>query len=242
MEEAYQIFDYLPQRYKNPKEQEYIEFLWNSFVSNYSSGNFQFALMAYHMLFMSFIYFNVWQIKNNTNSDFKKSLIGFADRIEKNFFEASSPFAFSEEQEAKIFSLLKLIGVGQEKIGHYKKLVRDRNEIAHSNGNIFYQSTDAIDQKISDYLRYTEEIQSHSKLLIEFCFESFLEDSQNVEEREYPDDTDQINEILINQNYLSLKDIQFCANQDISKFTLSENYESIEALYLQLKQDYIEDE
>ncbi|RXQ97411.1 hypothetical protein EO244_00550 [Ancylomarina salipaludis] len=242
MEEAYQILDYLPQRFKNPKEQEYIEFLWKSFESNYKEENYQFALMAYHMLFMSFVYFNVWQIKNNTEDDFQKSLIGFADRIEKNFNNASSPFTFSEEQEAKIFSFLKLIGVGKEKIGQYKKLVNDRNDIAHSNGNIYYQSTDAIDQKIHDYLRFAEEIQSHSNDLIQGCFTKFLLESVDIEEREYPDDNDQINEILINEHYLSQKDIQFCASVDITKFEGYENSESIQNLYNKLKEDYIEEE
>ena len=57
MEEAYEILDYLPIRFKQRNEQEYIEFLWDSFQSNYENEKYQFSFIAYHMLFMSFVYF-----------------------------------------------------------------------------------------------------------------------------------------------------------------------------------------
>ncbi len=65
MEEAYQIFEYLPISYKTEKEQEYITFLWEAFENNYAKGKYQFAFLAYHMLFMSFVYFIIWRIKTN---------------------------------------------------------------------------------------------------------------------------------------------------------------------------------
>lgn len=33
MDEAYEIFDYLPLSYKSEKDQEYINFLWETFVA-----------------------------------------------------------------------------------------------------------------------------------------------------------------------------------------------------------------
>ena len=64
MEEATYIFNYLPVRYKDNNEDEYIKYLWDSFESNYDNEKYQFAFMAYHMLFMSFVYFNIWQVKS----------------------------------------------------------------------------------------------------------------------------------------------------------------------------------
>lgn len=58
MEEAYELGTYLPVSFKSPKEQEYIAFLWDAFDTNYAHGNYQFAFLAYHMLTMSFVYFN----------------------------------------------------------------------------------------------------------------------------------------------------------------------------------------
>jgi hypothetical protein len=50
MEEAAELANYLPLSFKSPKEQEYIEFLWDAFETNYTHGKYQFAFLAYHML------------------------------------------------------------------------------------------------------------------------------------------------------------------------------------------------
>ena len=63
MEEAAELANYLPLSFKTPKEQEYIEFLWDAFETNHTYGKYQSAFLAYHMLTMSFVYFNIWQIK-----------------------------------------------------------------------------------------------------------------------------------------------------------------------------------
>jgi len=63
MEEAAELSNYLPLSFKTPKEQEYIEFLRDAFETNSAHGKYQFAFLAYHMLTMSFVYFNIWQIK-----------------------------------------------------------------------------------------------------------------------------------------------------------------------------------
>jgi hypothetical protein len=43
MEEAAELANYLPLSFKTPKEQEYIEFLWDAFEMNYTNGKYQFA-------------------------------------------------------------------------------------------------------------------------------------------------------------------------------------------------------
>lgn len=77
MEEAVELGNYLPLSFKTPKEQEYIEFLWDAFETNYTHGKYQFAFLAYHMLMMSFVYFHIWQIKQTDPGEFEKALIGF---------------------------------------------------------------------------------------------------------------------------------------------------------------------
>lgn len=71
MEEATELGNYLPLSFKTRSEQEYVAFLWNAFETNYTNANYQFAFLAYHMLVMSFIYFNIWQIKQNRPQDLK---------------------------------------------------------------------------------------------------------------------------------------------------------------------------
>ncbi|HEX2922726.1 MAG TPA: hypothetical protein VHS28_01710 [Chloroflexota bacterium] len=72
----------------------YIESRWDAFQPNYTHGKYQFAFLAYHMLRMSFIYSDIWQIRQTEPEDFARGLIGFA-REEKALLEATSPFVFS---------------------------------------------------------------------------------------------------------------------------------------------------
>ncbi len=46
------------------------------------------------------------------------------------------------------------------------------------------------------------EIQTHSRPVIEHCYHSFLLGNHDPEEREYPDAADQIREVLMHGNYL----------------------------------------
>jgi hypothetical protein len=46
MEEAVELDNYLSLSFKSPEEQEYIEFLWDAFQSNYQHGKCQFAFLA----------------------------------------------------------------------------------------------------------------------------------------------------------------------------------------------------
>jgi len=231
MEEAAELANYLPLSFKTPKEQEYIDFLWDAFETNYTHGKYQFAFLAYHMLTMSFVYFNIWQIRQTEPKDFAMGLIGFGKDIEKSLLEANSPFVFSTVNERSILRFLKLIACDNSKIGTYAKLVDDRNDTAHPNGNIFYSTEAALDVKITEILRVVEEIQSHSKPVIEHCYREFLLQNSAPDEREYPDPEDQIREVLIHGNYLSQRDIEICLGYDLVTFAAHPDYKSMRELH-----------
>lgn len=237
MEEAAELGNYLPLSFKSPKEQEYIAFLWDAFETNYTHGKYQFAFLAYHMLTMSCVYFNIWQIKQTRPSDFEKGLIGFA-RDEKALLDATSPFAFSAVNERTILRFLKLIACDNGKIGTYAKLVDDRNQSAHPNGNIFYSTQAALDSKITEILRVTDEIQTHSRPVIEHCYREFLLQNHDPEEREYPEATDQIREVLIHGNYMSRRDIDICREFDLASLGDGAPAESVRALHDALLSGY----
>lgn len=231
MDEALELGYYLPVSYKSPKEQEYIAFLWDAFETNYANKKFQFALLAYHMLTMSFMYFNIWQIKQNKRDDFEKALIGFKKDDEKTFIDATSPFTFSGVNESSVLRLLKLMGCDNSKIGNYAALVKQRNDIAHSNCNIYFSTQEAIDDKIKNILRIAEEIQEHSKPIIICCYRKFLISSSNLEERQFYDPIDQIRDILIHENYFSQRDIKICLSFDINSLIDHEGFEEIRKLH-----------
>ncbi len=216
MEDAAELANYLPLSFKT------------------ANGKYQFAFLAYHMLTMSFIYFNIWQIKQTEPKDFAMGLIGFGKDVEKSLLEANSPFVFSTVNERTILRFLKLIACDNGKIGTYAKLVDDRNETAHPNGNIFYSTEAALDVKITEILRVVEEIQHHSKPVIEHCYREFLLQNHDTDEREYPDPADQIREVLIHGNYLSQRDIDVCLAFDLGGFAAQPGYENIRELHAAL--------
>ncbi|MEQ1844464.1 MAG: hypothetical protein ABL983_02665 [Nitrospira sp.] len=242
MEEAAELGNYLPLSFKTSKEQEYIDFLWDAFQSNYENKKYQFAFLAYHMLTMSFVYFNIWQIKQTEPKDFAMGLIGFGKDIEKSLLEATSPFVFSTVNERSILRFLKLIACDNSKIGTYAKLVDDRNETAHPNGNIFFSTQAALDTKITEILRVVEEIQNHSKPVIEHAYRDFLLQSHEPEEREYPDGADQIREVLIHKNYFSQKDVDICLAYNLSAHSDHCNYKNLEELHQSLQNIYSDSE
>ena len=240
MVEASELSNYLPLSFKTESEQKYIEFLWDAFNSNREQGKHQFAFLAYHMLTMSFVYFNLWQIKQNEPRDFEKGLIGFTKEIEKDLLGAASPFVFSKVKERSVLRLLKLIECDNSKIGAYAKLVDDRNATAHPNGNIFYSEISALDIKITEILRVVEEIQTHSRPVIERCYRNFLLQSHDPEGREYPDTADQIRELLIHKNYFSQRDIEVCLGYDLEPLRTNPSFLAIEALHQSLRDTYAE--
>ena len=102
------------------------------------------------------------------------------------------------------------------KIGTYAKLVDDRNDSAHPNGNIFFSTQAALDSKITEILRVVDEIQTHSKPVIEHCYREFLIENHDPDVRAYPAAADQIREVLIHENYLSQKDIEICLGFEVA--------------------------
>ena len=238
MEEAAELGNYLPLSFKSQKEQEYIEFLWDAFETNYTHAKYQFAFLAYHMLTMSFVYFNIWQIKQTRPADFSMAMIGFNKDLEKELLDATSPFTFWRVNESNVMRFLKLIGCDNGKIGSYAGLVRERNDTAHTNGNIFFSTQAALDAKITETLRVVDEIQDHSRPVIERCYRDFLLQNNDPEEREYPDAADQIREVLIHGNYLSQKDIEICRRLDLATLADQPAGERIRDLHECLKSRY----
>lgn len=235
IEEADQLEGFLPISYRTAKEQEYVRFLWEAFNDNCASGKYQFAFLAYHMLTMCFVYFNIWQIKLIKPEGFATALIGFGKDLEKELLEATSPFTFSVVNESSVMRFLKLIECDNAKIGAYTKLVKDRNETARSNGNIFYSFEDELAVKVRDVLRLVSEIQGHSEGIIVEGYKKFLSESADPEEREHIEIQDQVREVLIHESYMSLVDLDFCANFNIAGFNDHPHFAEIEALHAEVK-------
>ena len=241
MDEAQAIAEYLPCSFRTPSEEEYVAFLWDSFQTNYEHGKFQFAFLAYHMLAMSVVYCNIWQIRKARPQDFGNAMIGFA-RDEKALQGANTPFAFSPVQERSILRILRLIGCDNSMIGTCAKLVDARNDTAHANGHIFFSTRGALDVKLNDVLRVLGQIEKHAKPVVEQIYSQFLLDSSDPEEREYYDAADQIREALIHDNYFSQRDIEICLGFDLASLADRPEIDGMCMLHEALVSNYVEGE
>lgn len=233
MEEAYKIFSYLPLLYKSNEEAENVQYLWKAFENNYQNGQYQFAFMSYHMLFMCFVYFTIWKIKCIHPDDFDKITLGFNDCLNTS----SSPFGYSEEQESKIMQVLKYWGLN-ERIGEYKKLVKERNDIAHSNGNIYYKDQKSVDDRIDDVLRFCGEIHRKTKTSIEHSYILFLRDNYSVEDSPYSTTEEMLSDEYIRIHYISENDIKYCCECSMKGFNTHKEKDSIIEIHREIQTIY----
>jgi hypothetical protein len=233
MDDAQAILDYLPFSYRNKEEEQYVGFLWDSFVSNYESEKFEFANLAFHLLYMSYVCFAVWRIRAARKADFEKAMVGFQNDVENKLFKADSPFKFYEQlKEATIFRFIKLIGCGNEQVGEFSRFVKFRNRIAHPSGTTTFNDREALDEHIALVLTEIGNIQNHMTPVLQELLGAFLcSESNDPDEREYADDADQIRELLIHANYLSRKDVEVCLGFDVNTLAANENFAAITALF-----------
>lgn len=192
-------------------------------------------MLAFHMLYMSYVYFSVWQIKQAQPSDFAKSIIFMKKEEEAGLLRASSPFSFSEINERSIFKFLRLAGCENQHIGKFQKLVDQRNEIAHPNGNIFFSDQATADLRIEDVMQQIRGIQSHMKPILQSCLLQFLRDSANPDEREIADINDHVELKFLHLHYLSRKDIEACLTCDLTEFNASPFKSEVELLIATLE-------
>jgi len=233
MDDALPILEHLPNSFREPGELEYINFLWDAFASNYEHEKYQFAMLPYHMLYMSFVYFSVWQIKLMRTRDFENASI-FVPQRERDILRASSPFTFSLVNERSIFQFLKLIGCEDQHTGSFAKLVDVRNDLAHSNGRINCRDQRSADQRIDEVMRQVKTIQLYMTPLLHECLSQFLVESCSEEDgMQYDNPEDQIRELLVHKHYFSLKDIEACHGFNIQSLALQPRFEPMKGLFEQ---------
>lgn len=239
MEEALELESYLPVSYKTRSEQEYIAFLWDAFQSNYISGKFEFASLAFHLLYMSFVSFSIWQIRLIREQDFRNALVGFLPESETKLLDADTPFKFYEKlKESQIFRFLKLIGCTNNHVGEFAKFVKRRNKIAHPTGTVFFNDQMSIDAEITEMMREVANIQQHMHPIILEVYAHFLLESADIEEREYADPAQEIEVGLIHRSYISQKDLEVCLTYDLAKHETHTDFPAIEALHQGLQSRY----
>ncbi|MBO9461704.1 hypothetical protein [Labrenzia sp. R5_0] len=243
MEEALELGEYLPQSFASAGEQAYLEFLWSAFQTNYEAERYEFASLAFHLLYMSFVSFSVWQIRLARPDQFAMAMVGFRSEEEGSLKDCDSPFKFYDRlKESQIFRFLKLIGCTNQQVGEFAKFVRRRNKIAHPTGTVFFNDHAAIDAEIVEMMKEVRNIEVHMQPVILELYGQFLSDSADPEEREYTDPADEITANFVHANYMSAADLVFCRGFDIGALSDKPGYAEIQALHEALLETYPDEE
>jgi len=242
MDDALRIHEFLPVSYANKNEEAYVKFLWDAFEFNYNHAKYEFANLAFHLLYMSFACFSVWQIRAARRSDFDKAMVGFQIDVESKLAKADTPFKFFENlRETTIFRFIKLVGCTNEQVGEFSKFVKQRNRIAHPSGTVFFNSKDNIDEHIAQIMTEIDCIQSHMGETLHDCMRKFLVENWNADDWQFSVPKDQIDSALIHANYFSHKDIETTLLFDISSLQ-GPNFEAMAQLFETFKQEFKQDE
>ncbi len=211
MDEALELGEYLPQSFANASEQAYLDFLWSAFQTNYEAERYEFASLAFHLLYMSFVSFSVWQIRLARPEQFNMAMVGFQSDDETKLLSYDNPFKFYEKlKESQIFRFMKLIGCTNQQVGEFSKFVKRRNKIAHPTGTVFFNDQAAIDAEIADMMREVRNIEAHMKPIILEIYERFLKDRADDELWEFSAPIDEVTANLVHANYMSVADLAFC--------------------------------
>ncbi|MEI7669517.1 MAG: hypothetical protein WCJ33_05505 [Pseudomonadota bacterium] len=183
---------------------------------------------------MGVFYFKIFQLKQANPKEYAKIEIRL-----KKINNKHSPFGFSEIGEADFIKNLIHLDLSKDKIGQYKAKLDTRNEIPHFNGKIEVNSEQKLEIYINEYLSHCQDVQQASKNDVIAIYKDFLQNtveqrySSEIQESAmeqsakyipeskelielYPDAESQVKEVLIKQNYFSLKDIETCTKQDFS--------------------------
>jgi predicted phosphatase len=219
MDEALELNDYLPYSMAAANEQSYLQFLWSAFESNYQQGRYEFASLAFHLLYMSFVSFSIWQIRLARPDAFHMAMVGFRAEDEGKITECDSPFKFYEKlKESQIFRFLKLIGCNNDQVGEFAKFVKRRNKIAHPTGTVFFNDQQAIDDEIADMMREVRNIEDHMQPVITELYQRFLTDSAQAEELQYGTYAEEFSANFIHKAYMSMADLRHCSTFDVAIF------------------------
>lgn len=243
MDEALELSTYLPQSFASSDEQKYLEFLWSAFETNYEAERYEFASLAFHLLYMSFVSFSIWQIRLARPAQFAMAMVGFRKEDEGDLIDCESPFKFYDRlKESQIFRFLKLIGCNNEQVGEFAKFVRRRNKIAHPTGTVFFNDRAAIDAEIADMMKEVRNIEVHMAPVIHELYSRFLSESADPETRQYAEIRDEVNANLIHANYMSEADFAICRKFDIRTLESEPQFAAIEEMHQAVSVQFSQDD
>ena len=236
MDNIYEIFKYLPYRYKLKAEEEYFKLLRTATEVTYREECFNISTVSLHMIYMAITYHYLSTISNYYKSDFDElwndfykanrnlpeSLVGepILDIIGDPILDISGDpmldlskevhwASFSQISEKSVFKFYELASIPQDKIEFLKKPVEERNNRAHSNGVM------ATEDNFKNYsnicLKNLVIINNYCEKIYKELLNMFAEEHEKVEEDDYSD------EHFLEKYYVNINMINFLSKVQITK-------------------------
>ena len=236
MEWAMEFADYLPYTPMSPDEVEYNRQLIDQLTVNYEAGQYDFTVLACHLVMMRATYYKLWQNKQANPVGFQTAVEKIDDRNKNRI--GNYPTDFSRISEKNAVRLLGTLGHPNRTINNCIELVDERNDIAHPSGKVMYNTVEATDYRLSRGLVAVQTTQQRSKLAIAKIYASFIRET--VQDPEYdPAETGLlVEEKLIRHNHLSIKDIEICQEHRLTAITQGERLKRAEAIQVFLIENY----
>lgn len=155
------IFQFLPLNYSSPVEREYVYFWWDTYSKNIEEENYHVAFLAFHMLYMTSVYFMLYKLSKVYRLPYEHSLFHMGHEDETYYLGMNSAFSFSKMNERGVFRFLKIAGADHALILELSKFIDDRNNAAHAKGAIFFKNDpDGLDDRAVQYVKALEKIQN----------------------------------------------------------------------------------
>jgi len=208
LEVAQEIFNYMPIRYTQIAESEYVSHLWKA-IEALDAGDEvaqPFQMMPYHLLFMMAVQYKIMRIAINKPTEYATAFTMSVCRDQEKVIFPQSVFDLTLLPESKMMDLFKIVGVENAEVRALKDLILFRNNtMAHARGSIPAD----CEQKIQDYMSCLESVQKH--------FDSINTSLAKVWKREIKPDDDPLAfvELQLAKEYLCPHDF---SNKKLKKF------------------------
>lgn len=175
MESSYEITKFLPIKIENWDVLKYVQYHAKKLDQSIENEIESWIFFHTHILYMTFVYFQLLRISQFKEQEFKYSLI-WLPSDDKSFFKDNwilknnlNPFNFSWINEKTVFRFFRLINFDNWTIWNISKCVKERNNFAHAT----WIHIDNLDEKIESYIKSMEIIIEKSKNFLNEVYNEF---------------------------------------------------------------------
>lgn len=169
MESSYDITKFLPIKIEDGDVLKYVQYHREKLDQSIENNIESWIFFHTHILYMTFVYFQLLRISQFKEQEFKYSWIWLSSN-EKDFLKKIwSPFAFSAINEKTVFRFFRLLDFDDGTIGNISKCVKERNDFAHAT----WIHIDNLDEKIEGYIKSMETIIEKSKNFLNEVYNEF---------------------------------------------------------------------